>query len=276
MTQVNPFASTTPAHQATPPSTPPSTQPSFPVPSPAPSPAPTFTALQVRQQEASEAEEVSFDDDIKFSALERFPRLKMNESTRIGFLVFTSTNAPSLLKVSYFYDPILKEIFNAPKDPQLLAACVKKYGEPKIKFGTIVIRYETDMYGNVLSANYQLYGYTFSTDKWPTYKNLHKEWGLDSHDVQLTCREDAFQKIDISPLKNCLYAANPDFAAQLKAEARALYDNYLPRLVGRQISNREIEGILSGVKPSQNQAQPGAMPTGFSSNPVNPFNTPLS
>jgi len=285
MTQVNPFAAAAPAPQpqaAAAPAAADATNPAAPQPAPqtattaatnptsAPAPAGATVPATVAQQgtsvatysmgstHSSDVEDVTLDDDIKFDVLEKFPKLKANEKARLAFLVFNDSGSPQLKKVDYFYDKAANAIWNVPKNPEVLKACIAKYGEPKIKFGGIVMHYETDQHGNVLPTNnFKLEAWTFSRDKWPVIQGIHKEWGLANHDLILTCTEPEFQKISIAVARDCLFkAADPNIVREILEKARYLHEKHLPNRLGRQMDDNQIMGIVTG------QPMPGAGPAG--------------
>lgn len=233
---------------------------------PAQQPASVGFAIPTAQQQFAPAtipasnsgvDEISFDSDIKIHNLERFPKLKAGEITRIAFLLFDQNTAPRLKMSNYFYDKQANATFLKPKDMNVLAAAVARYGEPKIKFGTIILRYDTDQYGNLLpSGGFNLYAYTFSTDKFPQYKQLHKEWGLAQHDLILTCTEANFQKIQITVARDSLWQAAPEqLRTEIMSRASVLYDKFLNNYMGAHKTDQEIMQLINGA-PAQSAGGP--------------------
>ena len=218
-----------------------------------------------------EVEEVTFDSDIKISALDRFPKMKKDEVSRVAFTLFDANGSPMIKMSNYFYDETSRKFFIAPKDPETLKRCIAKLGEVKIRFATIVVRYETDMNGNLIdygngSWSYKLFAFTFSTDKFPTLKSLHKEWGLQNVDLLFTCSDIDFQKITMNPTRQCIYRQNEQVTADILSKATDLYNNNLNKHLGNSLSDEEIMVAL-GLAKAPMTGQPGSMVTGG----INPF-----
>lgn len=216
-------------------------------------------------------EEVTFDSDIQISALDRFPKMKKDEVSRIAFTLFDSNGSPMIKMSSYFYDEGARKFFIAPKNEEVLKKCVAKLGEAKIRFATIVVRYETDNNGNMIDYgngawSYKLFAYTFSTDKFPTLKSLHKEWGLQNVDLLLTCSDIEFQKVTINPARQCIYRANEQVLAEVQLKAKELYEKNLNRHLGNSMSDEEILVTLGLAAP----APVGGAGTMVGGNPFGP------
>lgn len=223
-------------------------------------------------------EDVSLDDDIQMAALDKFPKLTQNEVARVAFVLFDGKNSPMLKMSETFYAEVGGQgvYFASPKhNPELLKACVQRFGEPRRRFGTILLKYNTDKNGALLpNASFQLYAFVFPKDKFQEFKTHHTEWGLHQHDLLFTCTEPHFQKTQTAVARECLYRGNPALAAEISQNARTLYDSYLNRYMGNVRPDNEIIMILNGQLPPTaggRGAAPGATPSLPGVNPVNPF-----
>lgn len=219
-------------------------------------------------------DEVSLDDDVAMSALDKLPKMANAEVARLAFVLFDGKNSPILKMSETFYTEIgtNKLFFAAPKhNPELMKACVAKFGEPRRRFGTIVLKYDTDKNGQMMpQAGYKLYAYVFAKDKFGEFKTHHNEWGLHAHDLLFTCTEPNFQKTTIAVARDCFFRANPQMVAEITQQARALYDQYLNRYMGSSRPDAEIVQILQGIVPQRQQGGGQAqLPQGGSN--VNPF-----
>jgi hypothetical protein len=234
-------------------------------------------------QTVAPIDEVDFDSDVQTTGLDRFPKMKKDEVARIAFLLFNDAGSPQFKSSQSFSTPFnpapqaVNVSFIAPKDnQQLFQACVNRMGEPKLKFGTIVLQYNTDQYGNVLDAKYKLIAYIFGSDKWNQLKPLHKEWGLQEHDLIMTCADPNFQKISFQPAKDALWKQmSPAMQAEVIGKARQLYDRSLNSRMGFVRKDEEIIYFLThGVLPNQ-QGQAGGQASyagaAQGQSPVNPF-----
>lgn len=198
--------------------------------------------------------DVSMDDDIKINKLERFPKLAKGEVARVAFILFDANKAP-LLKMShvYYYKPA-EMSFVAPRNKDTLSKVVDKIGEPSPKFGAVILRYTTDKAGNVYpNWGLDLFAFIFATDKFPTLKSLHKEWGLSEHDIILTCSDHQYQKMSITLARECLWKTLPQETINaIIAKAQELQDKQLPKQFGKILSDQEILitlGIIQAPTP---------------------------
>lgn len=209
---------------------------------------------------------LTFDDDIKINTLDKLPKLKKEETSRIGFILFDSNNSPLIKMSYYFYDDVSRKLFLAPKNKDTLAMVVNKIGEPKIRFGTPVIRYQTDQYGNLPAQwSYSIHAFIFSTDKFPILKALHKEWGLQAHDILMTCTEAEYQKVAMNVARESLWRTLPaKYLNDIHQKATEAYEKHINRMMGRPMPDNDILALLGMAGP---QTGPGT------SGVVNPFPT---
>jgi len=205
--------------------------------------------------------DVTLDDDIKLNELDKYPKMKKDDVDRMALILFSSTGSPMIKMSHYFYDDVSKTLFLAPKNKQLLEGCVNSFGDPKIRFATPVIRYNTDQFGTLSDPlGYKIYAFVFSSDKFPTLKTLHREWGLQNHDILITCKGADYQKMDMQPAKEVIFRQNAEFSQQVTDAAELAYTKHLNRYMGRAIPDAEVAKIL----------QAGQL-MGSTPNPDNPF-----
>lgn len=208
--------------------------------------------------------DVTFEDDIKLNVVEKFPTLSKNETARLAFVLFDANGAPKIKFSNYMYDDISRKTILAPRNPEVLAQVTKKLGDPKVRFGTVVAKYRTDEYGNLYNSNVlevQLYALIFSTDKFPSFKNLHKEWGLSNHDIIIQCKEEKYQNWTINVARESIIAQNfPQNAPSLIQKATEIYDKYIDKFMGRKYEDEELLALLgisgSGLPSAQNINNP--------------------
>ena len=226
----------------------------------------------------------SLDADIKINELKKLPALSLNEGKRIFLAVINPNGHPDMAMSNYFYDPVTKAQFNVPQNPKLAKDCEAKFGASKIKFGTIIGVYPTDNYGNPLQgwhpSQIQLYAFVFSTDKFPILKQLDGEWGLASHDLQVTCEEATFQKWRIVACQQALYLSDEASAKEIQEKARKAFGE-IKRFLPKTLSEQEIMVKLGQIAPqmpmvqqSPFQAQVGSLPYNPSMPQQNSFMTP--
>lgn len=221
---------------------------------------------------SSAAIDVNLDSDVKLNLIEKFPNLAKDERARISLIAFDAQNNNSpLLKLSQYYYVEMGEdnkfSFAAPKNKDLLAKIVRKYGEPKIRFATVVLRYLTNKDGSLIknqdgTCNFSFYVWLLGTDKWQALKSMHQEWNLFGRDMvmQLDGKSDIkYQNVILQPAQDCAWKNHPD-AAAIMEQGRAFYDSAIMRYLARELPDDELI-----IKLGWADAPPTA-------NPVNPFN----
>jgi len=231
-------------------------------------------------QDENKVEDVDLESDIKLHELEFIPKLAKGQVVRLALLLFNQNShgrlVPRFKKVDHFYNNTERVGFIAPSDEELIKACVKRMGDMKIRFATVVLVYTTDNIGNLsyvkkdpndpespLVPSFRIMGWRFSTDKWSQVKRLFQYNDLSSLDLILTCTEENFQKFDfqVDPQQRLLNQFTG--IDQIVSEAQELFDEKLDKMMGQRKTDDEIRVFL-GQTPSM-----GA-PVG-NANASNPF-----
>lgn len=223
-----------------------------------------------QMQRMAPMSEVSFDTDVKFNKLDKFGQMKKDETCRILFLLPNEQGAPRLRMSHIFYDAVTKRSYLAPENPMYLQKFAEMFGEPKVRFGTVVGVYHTDLQGNPLSADVKLQAYVFGQDKFPDLKNLHKNWNLMTRDVLMTCKEESFQKVTFQPTPDRLIAAAPQAEQELRERAEVLFGKPLEPLLGRKLTEAEIVQIINAAGGAAGGLAPAAGMSGGAAG-YNPF-----
>ncbi len=223
--------------------------------------------------------DVTLDSEVKLNVIDKLPEMNKDECSRIALIAFDDNNAP-LIKMSQQYYVDMgngtKLMFLAPENKELLAKIIARFGEPKVRFATIVLRYNTDKRGAVLNQDTSFHVWQFGTDKWPDLKNMHQKWNLFNHDIAIQCKDPQFQKLNMVPEPDCYWQKLP-YAKDIMAQARSLYETALKKFIARKIPDNELE-IKLGFKeappasPSVNPFSPqGQTAAQVNNTPANPF-----
>ena len=204
--------------------------------------------------------DISFDSDVKINKLERLPKMNKDEVARIAFILFDANNAPIIkLAHSFFHKPTGTS-FLAPTNKDVLAKTAKAIGEPGKKFGTVVLKYSTDQFGNILNYDnlgFDLFAFIFSTDKFPVLRQMHREWGLVEHDVLLACSDLQFQKMAMQPTRESLWRMLPQEKQDtIVTRAKELYDTQLKKQFGKSMSDQEVLVTIGAIQAPM-MSQPG-------------------
>ena len=206
------------------------------------------------------ATEVTFKDVIQSQKLKRFPSMNEAEKALIAFIAIDDQGNPRARNTQIHWlsvkngdaQNIMIQAPDPKKNPKLAKACVQAFGEPKIRFATLIFRYATDPNGRFLSKKVegQIYSYAFGIDKWELFQQMHLSWGLGTKDVVLVCTGKEYQKISPA-INNSNYWQDPihmlpEVTAGIKAEVSVLWD-YLDQDLGRVLTDVQIEGLLKGI-----------------------------
>ena len=226
------------------------------------------------EMDAPASMDVNLDTDVKLNMLEKFPNLAKDETARISMIVFDTNenkNAP-MLKLSQFYYVEISEnnkfSFAAPRQKEMLAKVVAKMGEPKIRFGTIIVRYHTDKNGNIIknsegNVDFNYYVWLIGPDKWQALKGMHQEWNLFQRDliVKWDGKSDIkFQNLTMQPAQDCHWKHHPQ-AQAISEQGLAFYKQSLTKFLAKEYTPAEL-----AIKLGWESAPPPP-------NPGNPFNT---
>lgn len=215
--------------------------------------APQASLPTIQTQSLGAAQEVDFNADIKIVQLERFPKMTLNQVVRFAFVCFNAEGHPKLKMIQSFFNEQAKWGCRAPThNKQLMQDIQARLGEAKTYFHTIICVYDTDAVGNVLSNRTKLFSYKFSTDKWPTYKLLHSQWGLQNHDLFIQCTEPTFQKATINPAKDRMILAAPELNKAILEEAEGLYNVSMERHLAQVRTDEEIIQFLQAFDRAKN------------------------
>ena len=229
--------------------------------------------------------DVTLDTEVKLNLIDKFPDLGKEEGARLALISFDEKQSPLIKMCQYLFVEISnnnKLGFQIPKDPQMVAKIIAKFGgEPKFKFGTIVLKYFTDKNGTVMqnaqgTFDYTLHVLTFGSDKWPDLQQNHKKWNLFNHDLSVKCKDPTFQKWSIIPEPDCFWKSLPN-ANEILEEAKNHYNNSLKKFLPRDLSDQELNVKLGFIQaPAQqsfNPFNPQAQLAGQvgAAAPANPF-----
>lgn len=135
---------------------------------------------------------------------------KKNQTDRIAFVwVYRDANGnpclgekdtPKFKMVNYHYVPSLGYIM-AKGD-----FTTQRFGPPKRRIGTFVLKYKTDRQGTLLKdangspqIDFDILEWQLGEDKYRLLASIHEEFPLCGHDLKVTCTDEQFQKLSFAP-----------------------------------------------------------------------------
>jgi len=80
-----------------------------------------------------------------------------------------------------------------------------KFGAPKRRIGTFVLKYKTDRNGSLSKdangkpqLDFEILEWQFGEDKYRLLATIHEEFPLTQHDIKVTCTDDQYQKLSFT------------------------------------------------------------------------------
>lgn len=135
--------------------------------------------------------------------------------------------------------------------------CCDKLGPPKWRVGAVIVKYGTDKQGVVKQPfSYELLPWLFSEQTYMKLKNLNAEFPLASHDIKVSCTNDDYQHLDITPCNESIWQAKDTLKSTILEEAKPIWD-YIKKSLASDLSLEEIKDLLgmgsggAGVDPTQ-------------------------
>lgn len=129
-------------------------------------------------------------------------------------------------------------------------------GYPMRHFATYVLRYHTDVRGNLLHDQlaYHLEIWLMGNKKYRELISMQKEWGsLQTHDLELTCIEAKYQNFDISLKKASHWVVQKDQVVEylkIETEKYPLFE-CLGEVVDKETLNRRFESARRRAFPDE-------------------------
>jgi hypothetical protein len=167
-----------------------------------------------------------------------------------------------------------------PEDEELKARFRSMLGEePGQQIGTIVCVYATDKDGELykdedtgkfLPLKYEVLPWVFGRDKYDRLRKLNKKFALRSYDIEASCTDTQYQKMDFNPHTEGLWARKDERKAKILKEVAKLVTGGNPNLgiayslerlqeklgistpdsggdAGAAVSNEDIDELLDDI-----------------------------
>ena len=99
--------------------------------------------------------------------------------------------------------------------------CCDRLGSPKYRIGVVLLKYSTDRLGALQKPfEYSLLPWIFSEPNFVRLKTLNNEFPLTTHDVQISCTNEEYQHLDITPCKESVWQMKEELKTKILGEAR--------------------------------------------------------
>lgn len=173
-------------------------------------------------------------EDIRSGIYEKY-KGKKGETHRLS-IVFTDPKAMFAGAKAHF-----KERYFLCKK----GICCDKIGAPKWRVGSVVVRYTTDKLGGIKQPfSYELYPWIFSESTFLKLKTLNTEFPLTTHDIKVSCTNEEYQHLDITPCNESIWLAKEELKTKILVEAKPIWD-FVKKSIATDLSIEEIKDLLS-------------------------------
>ena len=177
-------------------------------------------------------------EEIKGGLFDKY-KGKKGEVHRNG-IIFTDPKAMFAGAKTHFYEPA-KRYFLCKN-----GLCCEKIGPPKWRVGAVIIKYGTDKLGNVKTPfSYDLYPWVFSETTFIKLKTINNEFPLATHDIKVSCTNEDYQHLDITPCNETIWQAKEELKKKILDEAKPIWD-YIKKGLASNMSVEEIRDMISG------------------------------
>ena len=115
-----------------------------------------------------------------------------------------------------------------------------KLGPPKRKIGTFLVHYVTNRRGEIQKpVEFEIKPWQFGEDKYRRLADMHQRFNLTSHDFEIRCDDDTFQKLQFTPIPGGSLWQKKD---EWKQEVLEMVKDLEGRLsIGREVPLEELK-----------------------------------
>jgi len=168
-------------------------------------------------------------------------RATEKESHRVGLLCVDSSGSLFSGVKCHF-----KEKYFKCKSVTMQAECCEKLGRPKWRVGSVLVKYNSDKKSKILDPyHYEIMPWFFGQLTFGMLKIMNDEFPLTKHDLVISCKNDAFQKVDIQPCEESLWQKFDELKTEILEAFPPVKEAMLKGLVV-DLSDSEMKNLLNG------------------------------
>ncbi len=134
--------------------------------------------------------------------------------------------------------------------------CCEILGPAKWRVGAVIVKYNTDKMGNLKKPfGYELYPWLFSEQTYLKLKTVNGEFPLATHDIKVSCSNEEYQHLDITPCSESIWTAKDNIKQAILDEAKPIWD-FIKKSIASNLSQEDINDLLGisstvGSDPTQ-------------------------
>lgn len=121
--------------------------------------------------------------------------------------------------------------------------CCNHMPEAKVRIAVPIIKYATKPNGELIKPLQMEYLiWRINDEKFTQLRTVHKEWGLDKHDIIISCTDEQYQKLSMTVARERLISlpeVEKEFGAGLIAYVNAITPK-LAKQVGNDLTDQQL------------------------------------
>jgi len=122
--------------------------------------------------------------------------------------------------------------------------CCEVCGPAKWRVGSVIIKYNTDKMGAFKKPfEYDLYPWIFSEQTFIKLKNVNSEFPLATHDIKISCTNEEYQHLDITPCTESVWTAKDEIKIAVLDKAKPIWE-YIKKSLASDLTIEEINDLL--------------------------------
>lgn len=133
------------------------------------------------------------------------------------------------------------------------AACCKHLDEAKLRIVVPIVRYYTKPDGSLIKPlQIECLVWRINAEKFGQLRAMHKEWGLDKHDVQVQCEDEQYQRLAFTVTRERLIS-DERVSAEYGPQVTAFITSIAGRLageIGRDLPEQKLLEKLGKIGPA--------------------------
>ena len=122
--------------------------------------------------------------------------------------------------------------------------CCEILGPAKWRVGATIVKYSTNKSGDLKKPfSYELLPWLFSESTYLKLKTVNGEFPLATHDIKISCSNNEYQHLDITPCSESIWTAKDVIKNKILEEAKPIWD-FIKKSIANNLSIEDINDLL--------------------------------
>lgn len=122
--------------------------------------------------------------------------------------------------------------------------CCEVLGPSKWRVSAIVVKYGTDKQGTIKKPfSYELFPWIFSETTYSKLKAVNSEFPLTTHDIKISCENNDFQHLNITPCSEAVWTAKDELRELVLSGAKPMWES-MKKSIASDLSVEEINDLI--------------------------------